>query len=289
MNMSKISPAVSVELKQFKENSKYLKNGIPVIPIDQVRYLSQKYNLSPREIEIAALQEEIMPARYHRNYHTISFTEQIKLLCSKVAVIGCGGLGGSIIELLARMGIGSITAIDGDIFKESNLNRQLLSSEKNIGTGKAETAVSRIRDINSSIEARAYPQFIDANNISKMIQDVDLALDALDNIPARFILEDACKKLNKIFIHGAINGLQGQVSTIFPEDKGLETIYGPSERYQNHHQAAPLSVISVTPALIASLQVTEALKILLNKGKPFRNKLLLVNLEEPEFNVLEII
>lgn len=285
----KIIPEMLAELKKFKENSKNLKKGIPIIPIAQVRYLSQKYALPPKEIEIAALQEEIMPARYHRNYRTISFTEQIKLLRSKVAVVGCGGLGGNIIEMLARLGIGSITAIDGDIFKESNLNRQLLSSEKNIGKGKAETAVSRIKDINYSIEAISYSQFIDANNISKMIQDVDLVLDALDNIPARFILEEACKKLNKIFIHGAINGLQGQVSTIFPEDKGLEAIYGPSERYQNYQQEAPLSVISVTPALVASFQVTEVLKILLNKGKPFRNKLLFINLEENEFEVLEII
>ncbi|MDD3538936.1 MAG: ThiF family adenylyltransferase, partial [Atribacterota bacterium] len=155
----KIEPEMLAELKKFKENSKNLIKGIPIIPIAQVRYLSQKYALPPKEIEITALQEEIMPARYHRNYHTISFTEQIKLLHSKVAVVGCGGLGGNIIEMLARLGIGSITAIDGDIFKESNLNRQLLSSEKNMGKGKAETAVSRIKDINSSIEAISYSQF----------------------------------------------------------------------------------------------------------------------------------
>ena len=286
--MSKTILEIMADLKKFKENPKNIKNGIPIISITQVKYLSQKYALPPKEIEIAALQEEIMPARYHRNYRTISFTEQIKLLHSKVAVVGCGGLGGNIIEMLARLGIGSITAIDGDIFKGSNLNRQLLSSEKNIGKGKAETAVSRIKDINSSIEATSYSQFIDANNISKMIQDVDLALDALDNIPARFILEEACKKLNKVFIHGAINGLQGQVSAIFPEDKGLEAIYGPSERYQNHNQETKVSALSVTPALVASFQVTEAFKVLLKRGKPLRNKLLLINLEETELDVLEM-
>jgi len=279
--MKKIPENLVNELNKIKEFSAKKKNGYSIISVHEVKDMAEKYTLSPQEVEIASLQEKIVPARYLRNFNTISFADQIQLLLSTIAVIGCGGLGGNIIDMLARLGIGNIIVIDGDIFNESNLNRQLLCTENNIGKEKAETATERIKHINSSINTKTYSQFIDSKNIQKMIQEADLAVDALDNIPSRFVLEKACRYLDIPFIHGAVNGFYGQVSTIFPDDKGLETIYGPSERYEKQEKTSRVSVTSVTPTLVASFQAQEVIKVLLHKGKPLRNRLLLINLEEP--------
>ncbi|MFW6148810.1 MAG: HesA/MoeB/ThiF family protein [Atribacterota bacterium] len=286
--MENIPDEIIDELNRIKEISAKRKNGISTISINHAQDIAKKHSLSTIEVEIAALKQNIMPARYERNYDTISFSEQIHLLRSSVAVVGCGGLGGNIIEMLARLGIGNLVVIDGDIFNESNLNRQLLCTENNIGKGKAESATARIKHINSSISTKTYSQFINLKNISTIIQGVDLAVDALDNISSRFILERYCKSLKIPLIHGAINNFNGQVSTILPGDNGLETIYGPPEKYDKQNKKSVVSVPSFTPALIASLQVAEVVKVLLNRGKPLRNKLLLINLEELDINILEI-
>jgi len=286
--MKKISNEMIDEFNRIKEISVKEKNGISTISIDKVKKMSKKYSLSTLEVEIAALKQNIIPARYERNYDTISFSEQIHLLRSTVAVIGCGGLGGNIIEMLARLGIGNLVVIDGDIFNESNLNRQILCTENNIGKGKAETAEARIKHINSSINTKAYSQFIHSENIDKMIQETDIVVDALDNIPSRFDLQKSCRSLKIPLIHGAINNFNGQVSTIFPGDKGLEAIYGPPERYDKQNKKNIVSVPSFNPSLVASLQVAEVVKVLLNRGKPLRNKVLLINLEELDINVVEI-
>jgi len=286
--MENIPDEIIDELNRIKEISAKRKNGISTISINHAQDIAKKHSLSTIEVEIAALQQNIMPARYERNYDTISFSEQIHLLRSTVAVVGCGGLGGNIIEMLARLGIGNLVVIDGDIFNESNLNRQLLCTENNIGKGKAESAAARIKHINSSISTKTYSQFIDLKNISTIIRGVDLAVDALDNIPSRFILEKSCKSLKIPLIHGAINNFNGQVSTILPGDNGLETIYGPLEKYDKQNKKSVVSVPSFNPALVASLQVAEVVKVLLNRGKPLRNKVLLINLEELDINILEI-
>lgn len=287
-NINKSNEKLKAELINLKKDKLKKSDGISTISVSQVKKIARNYNLSPKEVEIAALLEEIIPARYRRNFNTINFAEQITLLISKVAVVGCGGLGGNIIELLARLGVGTILAIDGDIFQESNLNRQILCTERNLGREKIAIAIEKMGHINSSISIQPHSHFIDAENITHLIWNSDVVVDALDSIPLRFVLEKACKNLKIPFIHGAINGLQGQVATIFSEDKGLAAIYGPEEKYQKLPSDNHISTLSVTPSLVASLQVAEVLKVLLRRGKLLRNKLLLINLEENDFNILEI-
>ena len=286
--MENIFKNIINELNKIKEKPFDKENNFSVISVDEIKKIAKLGNLSLIEVEITALKREIMPERYQRNYATISYPEQIKLLQSSVAVIGCGGLGGNIIELLARLGIGKITLVDGDVFSENNLNRQLLCNEKNISRNKAEIAAERIQQINSSIKTITYSEFIDSVNIHEIIEGTDLVVDALDNISDRFILEKACKKEKIPFIYGAVEGLYGQVSTIFPQDKGLESIYGPSKKYAKKEKGSRISVLSVTPALIASLQVQEVIKVLLKRGTILRKKVFLINLEDLDINILEL-
>ena len=133
--------------------------------LGQVKEIAQKFQQKTREIEILALNNNIIPERYHRNLGVISPAEQVKLLQSKIAIIGAGGLGGTVLELLARMGIGELIIVDKDVMGDSNLNRQILSTENNLGKSKTEIAVKRVKEINSSIEITGHSIFIDSDNI----------------------------------------------------------------------------------------------------------------------------
>ena len=166
--------------------------------------------------------------RYARNIGTISLEENEILKKSKVCVVGCGGLGGYIIEMLARMGLGEITVVDNDVFDETNLNRQTLADEKNIGQKKAFIAKLKMEKINSGVKINAIVEFLDRSNAEKILKNHNVIVDALDNIPSRFVLQDACSLLDIPMVHGAIGGWYGQVSTIYPEDKTLnKTICSP--------------------------------------------------------------
>ncbi len=155
-------------------------------------------------------------ARYDRNIKTLSLEENEKLKDFRVCVIGCGGLGGYIIEMLGRIGIGYITAVDSDTFSESNLNRQIISSDLNLGKNKAIEAKKRMKIVNDLIYVNPITAFINKDNVLDILKEHDIVIDAVDNIETRFLLQESCEKLRIPFIHGAIAGWYGQVTTIFP-------------------------------------------------------------------------
>jgi len=258
------------------------------ILVNQIKEIAGKFKLPSKEIEILALQDNIIPERYQRNLGVISPLEQIKLLQSKVAIIGAGGLGGTVIELLTRIGIGELIIADKDIIGDSNLNRQILSKETNLGQNKIEAAVKRVKEINSSVEITGHSVFIDSDNVKEIIEGADVAVDALDNLPSRFVLQKACRDLKIPLVHGAIAGFNGQLTTIFPEDKGLELIYGSDRDLPEHGSEVILGAPTVTPALIASLEAQEVIKILLKRGKLFRNRLLYLDIEGGTIEVLNL-
>ncbi|MEA1968829.1 MAG: ThiF family adenylyltransferase [Thermodesulfobacteriota bacterium] len=171
-----------------------------------------------------------MKDRYLRNFNTINLAEQKRLYDSKVCIIGLGGLGGGVAEMLARTGVGSLVLVDGDFFKESNLNRQILCTEELIGVSKADAAENRIKQINSSINIRKINSFLNGENGDHILAESDLVVDCLDSVEARFILQDAAKNAKIPIVSGAIAGTAGQVCTIFPDDPGFEKIYGKKGR-----------------------------------------------------------
>jgi len=258
------------------------------ISVKQIKEIAGKFQLPSRKIEISALQNNIIPERYQRNLGAISPSEQAKLLQSKVVTIGAGGLGGTVLELLSRMGIGELIIADKDVIEDSNLNRQILSKEINLGQSKAEVAIRRVKEINSSIEITGYSVFIDSDNVKKIIEGAEAVVDALDNLPSRFVLQKACRDLKIPLVHGAVAGFNGQLTTIFPEDKGLELIYGSDKDLPEHGSEVILGAPTVTPALIASLEAQEVIKILLKRGKLFRNKLLYLDIENGTIEILNL-
>ncbi len=225
-----------------------------------------------------------MEKRYLKNENMLSREENMSLRGKKVIVVGCGGLGGHIIEQLARLGVGHITAIDGDVFDESNLNRQLLSNVENIGKSKALTAKEHIEKVNPDVEVNAIQVFLDESNAEDLIKGHDVICDALDNLSTRMLLQKYAEKLNIPMVYGAIAGWYGQVTTIFPGDNIIGSIYHGSNKGIEQELGNP----SFTPALVASIEVSEVVKILTGKGQLLRNRFLMINLLDQEYEVFDL-
>lgn len=221
--------------------------------------------------------------RYQRN-GIITYEEQLLMKQKKVCVIGCGGLGGYIIEMLSRFGIGTMSVVDGDVFDATNLNRQLLSTINTLGKSKAFTAAERVETIDSSLTIQVVATILDRENASDILKGHDVVVDALDSNSARLILLDACKELNIPLVHGAIGGWFGQVSTVFPEDEFIRSrVRGMANKGIEKQIGNP----SFTPACIASIQVAEIIKVLLGRGELLREKIMFIDLLNNEIEILE--
>ncbi|MFH1623744.1 MAG: HesA/MoeB/ThiF family protein [Pseudomonadota bacterium] len=266
------------DIRKFSEvtiapnGKEYVKISLP-----SIKNFAKTHNLEIAEVEILALENGIIPERYQRNIGTIGLKGQAKLLNSKIVIIGLGGLGGTVLEILARVGIGWIVAVDGDVFDESNLNRQILAKENKLGSRKTDAALERVKSINQAIRVEAHFTRIKDDNIRHIISGADVIVDALDNIPSRLLVEKAAKAEGIPLVHGAVAGFSGQVSTIFPEDRGLQEIYGSPGKLPKSGIESELGTPSTTPAMVASWQAQETIKILLGEGELLRNRLLCID------------
>ncbi len=210
----------------------------------------------------------------------ISTAQQRQLFRSTVVVIGAGGLGGYILEQLARLGVGRIVAVDDDVFEENNLNRQILSSPANLGRAKVEVAAERIADINPAVTVRPIRALFAEENAEALLAGADCVIDAVDNVAARLLLEETCEKLQKPLVYGAIAGWYGQVGTVYPGERSLQKLYQHWQGGKGIEQQ--LGNPSFTPAVAASLEVAEACKILLGQGRLLRCRQININLLEME-------
>lgn len=222
--------------------------------------------------------------RYSRNKNLMSDDEIILLSQKKVCVLGLGGLGGYIVEMLSRIGVGSLTLVDGDVFDETNLNRQLFSSMNNLGNSKALEAEKRVKGINPLTKVIPVYEFVDSSNAMKIIANHDVIVDALDSIDLRKSIAKVCTELNLPLVHGAIAGWYGQVATIYPNDTTLDILY-PKDIKRGIEKE--LGNPSFTPALVASIQVSEVIKLLLNRGDLLRNSFMMIDLYTNDIEVIK--
>lgn len=223
--------------------------------------------------------------RYLRNAPAVSAEETRRLHEARIAVAGCGGLGGYVLEELARLGVGFLRAIDGDCFEPSNLNRQILATEVNLGQPKARAAKERLAFVNSQTQVEAVVTMITAENAAELLDGVDLVVDALDSLEARLILEDAAEQKGIPLIHGAIGGWYGRVTTVLPGDRSLHRMYRGGQRNLTQKLGTP----SFLPPFVASLEVSEAIKVLLNKGEPLSGRILYADLQSGLFRISDIL
>lgn len=223
--------------------------------------------------------------RYSRNMKMLSEAEIQKLHEMRVCVLGCGGLGGYVIEMLSRIGIGYLTVVDGDCFEITNLNRQLLSTVELLGQSKAQVAKDRVRVVNPETDVRVFSAFIDSNNAVEVLAGHDVIVDALDTIDLRKMVAEVCGQLDIPLVHGAIAGWYGQVATILPKDNTLDRIYA-TQRTRGAEQV--LGNPSFTPALVASIQVSEVIKLLLGRGELLTQSVLWIDLLYNDFEVIPL-
>jgi molybdopterin/thiamine biosynthesis adenylyltransferase len=252
--------------------------GRAVLRLADCWRLEGEYGIGRREVELAALDAGVAPLRYARNLGTLGLDGQARLLRATAAIVGLGGLGGHVLEGLARSGVGQIIAIDGDSFEEHNLNRQALSTEAGLGRPKALVAVERVLAVNAAVGVTPRAERLTRENAADLLRGADLVVDCLDNLPDRLLLQECAATLGLPLVHGAIAGFLGQVMTILPGDKGLRHLYpsgAPSEKGLEMVTGTP----AATPMLVAALQVQEAVKLLAGKGELLRDCLLIVDTE----------
>ena len=248
--------------------------------------IAGKLSRTVHEIYREALRLGVSPYRYIRNREVISVQEQLRLAESRVAVVGAGGLGGHVILLLARVGVGHLIVVDHDLFDETNLNRQALCNMKSLGRPKPEVAVDVVGSINPGVKVIPYQVRLDSSEAPEILADSDVVVDALDNIPDRFVLERIAKKSGVPLVHGALAGFEGWMMTIFPHDPGLRHLYEDEEAKGNDAKSpeAILGVPALTPSIIASFQAMEVLKIILKRGRIFRCMMVHMDLERGQLN-----
>jgi molybdopterin/thiamine biosynthesis adenylyltransferase len=247
---------------------------------------AEKFGLSYGAVEEAALEMNLLPARYQRNRQSITTRRQLRLFRAKVAVIGCGGLGGYVVEELARLGAGQLTVIDPDVFEEHNLNRQVLATFTVLGKAKVETAAERVKEINPAVTVIPVKRAFTKENGPELLKGMDVVVDALDSISVRLELAEVCKSLNIPLVHGSIGGWYGQVTTQFPGEDALEKLY-PKHAAKKGIETE-LGNLSFTAGFVAAIEAAEVCKILVGEGTPLRRRMLTINLLDMEIVEIQL-
>lgn len=246
------------------------------LPLQATYEAMERFTCNFRDVEEMALKNDILPLRYKRNQKTISTEEQYALFQATVLIIGCGGLGGFVSEMLTRIGVGNLIVCDGDVFEEHNLNRQNFSSPKTLGRFKADVLKEKLEEINPALHVKSITAFFDPKLDEKLIHEADVIVDALDNPDLKCLLANLCLKEKKPFVHGAIAGYYSQFST----SSSLDTLYIQKGDGVEKRSGNP----SFTVCFAASIQSVEVVKLLL--GKPHLQAPLMGNLWEYELILL---
>ncbi|MHC4761901.1 MAG: HesA/MoeB/ThiF family protein [Planctomycetota bacterium] len=229
--------------------------------------------------------------RYSRHIilEQIGGAGQEKLLASKVLIVGAGGLGSPAGLYLAAAGVGTIGIIDADKVDLTNLQRQVIHHTSDIGLEKVKSAANKMRAINPDVSVKTYHQLAKADNIRTIIRDYDFVIDGTDNFPAKFLINDACYFEKIPFSHAGVLKFNGQLITVLP---------GRSACYRCIFNAPPpagavpscsqAGILGLLPAVIGSLQATEAIKYLLGIGKLLTNILLTYDAIEMNFRLVNL-
>ena len=228
--------------------------------------------------------------RYERQIKLSGFGEvsQQKLRKAHVFVVGAGGLGAPALLYLAGAGIGHITLIDDDTVALHNLHRQILYQQADVGQAKADVAKQRLEALNQNIEIQALAQRLDAENIEKLIAGVDLVIDGTDNINSRYVINDACLKLNIPWLFAAVSGFDVQLALFSgdPSQPCYRCLF-PNINDSDTDNCAEAGILGPVPGLAGLLQATEAIKYLTGMGDCISQKMLSYDVLHHQFKVLK--
>jgi molybdopterin/thiamine biosynthesis adenylyltransferase/rhodanese-related sulfurtransferase len=220
---------------------------------------------------------------------------QVKLLGSRVLLVGLGGLNSPAALYLAAAGIGALGLADDDTVERSNLQRQIIHSEEFLGEKKVESAQRQIRKLNPEVDTRVYDVRIDEANVESIIESWDVVIYGTDSFPARYALNEACVALNKPLVYGAVMRFQGQVSVFWPaagqnfaDRPCYRCLFPAAPSARDAPNCAEAGVLGVLPGIVGTLQASETLKLLLGIGKPLIGRLLLFDALNMDFREARI-
>ncbi len=237
------------------------------------------------------IMSETQSKRYSRHLLIPEVGEQgqLKLLDSRVLLIGAGGLGSPAAYYLAAAGVGTIGIIDFDVVDESNLQRQILHNTKRIGQYKAESARETIEALNPDVKVITHIEQLDETNVARIIADYDVILDGTDNFPTRYLLNDAALIANKPVVHGSVFRFEGQLTVFKPyEGPCYRCLYPEPPPPELAPSCAEAGVLGVLPGIIGLLQATETIKLLLGIGDPLVGRLMTYDALAGEFSELRL-
>jgi len=262
-----------------------------LLPLSAYKETAKKFSLTYKDIEKIILENELFPKRYQRQRAIFGNSQQLCLLQARVAIVGCGGLGGSIFEMLVRLGVGHLLVIDPDFFVESNLNRQSLATSANLGRNKVEVAAEWGRLVNPVIHIETLNQVFQSAAAEVRLSSCGLVFDALDSIPARLELASLCDSHELMLIHGAVAGWYGQAAPIIPGSAQMARIYPNVSVSENDHNPAAgieaaIGNLAPTVNAVAALQVAAGLKYLFKSESDEIAAGCFIDLSEPELELL---
>lgn len=211
---------------------------------------------------------------------------QQKLKSARVLIVGMGGLGSPIALYLAGAGVGMLGIMDGDVVSESNLQRQVLYTERDLGLPKVQCASERLSAMNSDICVRSYPEMLTENNAKSIFSSYDIVVDACDNFPTRYLIDTVCAELSLPYVYGAIRAFEGQVSVFTYGDSpfSYHKLF-PKEENMPRFQAEK-GVIGVVPGVVGVVQASEVLKLICGFGELLVGKLWTIDLRTMQSYIL---
>lgn len=228
-----------------------------------------------------------MEERFARNCPALGEAEQALLLTKRALVAGCGGLGGYLTEYLTRLGVGALTAVDGDAFEASNLNRQLGCTPATLGRSKVRALQERAEAVRPGVVFHGVDGLLTAENALSLVTGQDVAMDALDSPAARLILEDACARAGVPLVHGAVQGWTAQVAVVLPGSGLLGRLYRGAEGANAPAEEERKTCLAFTPGLCAAIQAAEAVKLLCGRKPELAGKVLIADLQTMEARIVE--
>lgn len=209
----------------------------------------------------------------------IGIEGQQRLAAARVLIVGVGGLGSPIALYLAAAGVGTLGLCDADTVSESNLQRQILYTEAEVGKPKTTCAAQRLKALNSQISVVEHNERLTTDNADQIIARYDYIIDGCDNYATRYLIDDTCSRLKKTYIYGAITDFTGQVAVFnYQSPIRYSTLYPDREYYEQWQPAAPSPVIGTTPAMVGTIQANQALQLICRFGTPAIDTLITVDL-----------
>ena len=211
---------------------------------------------------------------------------QASLLDSRVLVVGAGGLGAPVIQYLAAAGVGTLGVVDDDVVERSNLQRQVIHGDDDIGRPKVDSAAAFVENLNPDVDVETYETRLTKENVDSVVPGHDVVVDASDNFPTRYLLNDFCRLREIPIAHGAIYKFEGQITTLTPEGPCYRCLFPEAPEPGTVPDCATTGVLGVLPGTVGCIQATEAVKLVLDAGETLTGRLLFYDAMEMSFETV---